>query len=1085
MKKRIKGRTYLFLYIGLILLVLTSPFWLWFLKDSKVLEVLIIDKTVPDKQYREHDGVAWLLNHEKYTKQNGKTYVTEDDYVGFKLTGKQSYKIDQLPDKLNQYDLIYLTDLYGVYKEEFNKTNQLGARSEQIYGGLTTREVDKLEQTLLTGGKTLIAEFNTFASPTENEAKERISNILNVTWSGWIGRYFSDLNSDEVPVWVKENYQKFNGTWGFSGDGIVFVSQNDYIFVLSGEDLKPKTRVPNLRYTKQGKQFFKMDDVSPYSYWFDVVEARNQDEVLATYQVPVTVSGKDKLAEFGIPQQFPAIFQHINRQYTSYYFAGDFADEPEVPKIYQSKYISFWKKYLSRNPSFYWDAYVPMMKKILANGLHQKRTSNDLVELTKEEGVTLNSQTTAKTIQILKNGKWEDVLIKGVNMGIAKPGYFPGEAAITKAEYLRWFKEIGAMNANTIRVYTLHPPEFYEAFYEYNQIAEKPLYLLHGAWVNEEKLVSSQNAFSDETTDDFKQELKKVVDVIHGNAVIPEVPGHASGTYSKDISKYVLGYIIGIEWDPEAVLHTNENNPMQTSYNGTYFKTNNAAPFESWLAQMLDYTTIYEANEYKWQHTVSFTNWVTTDLLEHPAEPLANEDLVSVNPNHITKTAQFKAGLFASYHIYPYYPDSLNLEEKYIQYKDVEGKNNNYAGYLNELISAHHLPVLVAEFGVPSSRGLTHRNVHGMDQGNLSETEQGKINKRLFQSIVSEGFAGGIVFSWQDEWFKRTWNTMDYDDPNRRPYWANLQTNEQRFGLISFDPGKQGQNMTVDGEIGDWLTNVVKPLYENDKSLIQKVYVHSDEQAVYFRLDYQDKINWKKESVHLLLDTIGNQGQTKLSLKDGAELQTNFGVDFIVNLGGEGKSNVLVDSYYDPFYYQYGYKLHMIPELEQVNQKDNGHFNPIRLALNKKLDLPEQGINVKFQDYETGQLLFGDGNPGSKDFQSLTDVAVNNNGNILEFRIPWQLLNVKDPSQRLVMSDLWKNGIEGTEKTDGIHLALAIVKDKGNLETYPMMTSDHILAENATALYQWKEWEQPSFHERLKPSYYMMKQAFLIINRDK
>ncbi|MRH43354.1 hypothetical protein GH741_11760 [Aquibacillus halophilus] len=51
--------------------------------------------------------------------------------------------------------------------------------------------------------------------------------------------------------------------------------------------------------------------------------------------------------------------------------------------------------------------------------------------------------------------------IKGVNIGMAKPGHFPGEVAITEEEYYRWFKLIGEMNANTIRVYTIHPPGFY------------------------------------------------------------------------------------------------------------------------------------------------------------------------------------------------------------------------------------------------------------------------------------------------------------------------------------------------------------------------------------------------------------------------------------------------------------------------------------------------------------------------------------------------------------------------------------------------------------------------------------------------
>lgn len=87
-----------------------------------------------------------------------------------------------------------------------------------------------------------------------------------------------------------------------------------------------------------------MDRNIPYQYWFDIIEARNSDEVLANYNLPVKASGQEKLDRYGLPNQFPAIVYHQNRKYSSYYFAGDYADEPEVPAIYQSEFISFWKK---------------------------------------------------------------------------------------------------------------------------------------------------------------------------------------------------------------------------------------------------------------------------------------------------------------------------------------------------------------------------------------------------------------------------------------------------------------------------------------------------------------------------------------------------------------------------------------------------------------------------------------------------------------------------------------------------------------------------------------------------------------------
>ena len=43
---------------------------------------------------------------------------------------------------------------------------------------------------------------------------------------------------------------------------------------------------------------------------------------------------------------------------------------------------------------------------------------------------------------IYKDGEWKSTFLTGVNMGAAKPGTFSGELAITKEEYLRWFKQM-------------------------------------------------------------------------------------------------------------------------------------------------------------------------------------------------------------------------------------------------------------------------------------------------------------------------------------------------------------------------------------------------------------------------------------------------------------------------------------------------------------------------------------------------------------------------------------------------------------------------------------------------------------------
>ena len=1072
-----KKQTNLIIYSVLFIIILTSPFWLWKIEPSKKLNVLIVDKTVPNPTYREHKGLVWILNNAKYLKNGQKPYSEKQDYKGFVPETEKKYTIDPLPKDLNQYDVFYLTDQYGVYKDDFYRENPSGKRSAKIYGGLKSSEVNQIEKTLIhSKGKTLIAEFNTFASPTSETAKAEIANLLNVEWSGWIGRYFSDLNSREVPEWVKENYQKQNKKWTFNGEGFVFVSSNDYVVVIANEDVKDNGLL--LQLTDKGKEHFTHDIKGKYQYWFDIIEPMDKNEVLASYKLPISSSAKEKLKGYGIPDHFPAVIYHQNAKYSSYYFSGDYADEAEVPEIYQTKGFDTWKRTFGAKDSFYWQAYVPMMKDILKNGLNQVKTQQE-IEIVQHDGVKTNSKTGDSYIQIQKNGKWKDFLIKGVNMGIGKPGYFPGETAITKEEYFRWFKEIGTMNANAIRIYTLHPPQFYEAFYEYNQLAEKPLYLFHGTWVNEENLIHTQDAFAKVNVDDAKLEIKNMIDIIHGNANLAKRPGHASGVYQYDISKYVLGLIIGTEWDPAMVTNTNVLHSGAAQLKGDYFKTENASPFEVWLAGMMDYAAAYEAKQYNWQHSMSFTNWVTTDLLNHPAEPLENEDMVSIDPNHIQTSNSFQAGLFASYHIYPYYPDFLNYEQKYLDYEDASGKKNNYAGYLHELRGAHQMPVLVAEFGVPSSRGLTHKNPYGMDQGLHSEKEQGEIDSRLYQSIVSEGYAGGLVFTWQDEWFKRTWNTMDFDNPDRRPYWNNQQTNEQHFGLLGFESGKKGTGIVVDGTSADWELAGVKKGYQssNKQEPLKEVRLTSDSGYLYFLLKYNRPVKLENQGVYLLFDTIGNQGQTMIALNDKTKVQTDYGIDFFIKLTGPKDSRIMVDSYYDSFYYQYAKLLNMIQEEPYAAQKDNGVFHPIRLALNKQLTIPSTKTTIQFQKYETGVLRFGNANPASEKFDSLTDISISTDKKVIEGRIPWQLLNFKDPSLKEVMGDLWKNGLSASAETNGVRVAVVATEDGKVQQTLPK-AANGMLQQKDAYLYSWKSWDNPIFHERLKDSYQMMAEIY-------
>ena len=653
--------------------------------------------------------------------------------------------------------------------------------------------------------------------------------------------------------------------------------------------------------------------------------------------------------------------------------------------------------------------------------------------------------------------------LKGVNLGMGKPGAFPGEAAITEEEYYRWFEYIGNMNANVIRVYTLHPPGFYNSLHRYNENHDEKLYVIHGVWINEEKLVNSQDAFEKDNLEDFQREMKTIVDVIHGNKNVEAIRGHASGNYNADISRYVIAWILGIEWDPYVVENTNDLHSSIGDYSGKYFETKGAKPFEYWLAQQMDTIAEYEMDHYNYIRPVSFTNWPTTDILEHPAYSQDSEDLVGVDPNVIyTKEEMDLVGQFASYHIYPYYPDFLNIEEKYVNYIDQRGENNNYAGYLNHLNSVHRLPILVAEFGIPASRGLTHENPFGWNQGFISEKEQGEILTRLFEDIVAEDMLGGLIFTWQDEWFKRTWNTMDYDNPDRRPFWSNAQTNEQQFGILSFDRHK----IKIDGDTKDWETD---PLYSKNQGALKGLYVDHDERYLYIRLDYSNADNGYPV---ILLDVLPDQGN--YFVKEHNEIKFANGVDFIITLNKE-QPRIVIDRYYDFFTYMYAYHLEMTDKPEPNLYKNSGIFSPIHYVLSKESMSAEREILMALSTHETGKLREGNANPDSKDYDSLADFYINAEGG-LELRIPWLLIQSKDPSTKEFIGDVHQDGIEASRIVDEIYIGALYVADSGAvLDSFPS-TENHVL--NNLSAYSWQNWEIPEYQERLKQSYYIIRDFF-------
>jgi hypothetical protein len=666
-----------------------------------------------------------------------------------------------------------------------------------------------------------------------------------------------------------------------------------------------------------------------------------------------------------------------------------------------------------------------------------------------ESGLSYPAKTEGKRFLVFDDRKgWSDMFIAGVNLGAAKPGSYPGEFAITKAEYLRYFKHISDMHANTIRVYTAHMPVFYEALAEFNSTAKDPIYLIQGVYLNEEDIARNMDAFGGGGVikNGFLADIRNIVDIIHGMAVIEKKPGLAGGTYTADVSPYVIGWILGIEWDPDFVINTNLNNAEKTSFEGTYVKTQNASPFEVFLAEAAETAIAYETGNYREQRPVALCNWVTTDPLAHPGEPYPTEDAVGVDVEHILKKSGFEAGFFASYHVYPYYPDLFSYEAKYL----ADGKRDTYSAYLKELNAHHTMPLFIAEVGIPASRGIAHENkVSGFNQGHANETTQGEMIASLVGKIRGGGLMGALIFSWSDEWFKTTWNTMDLDLLSRRAYWLDVMTNEQNFGLLAYDPGKTKPAAVVDGSNAEWRES---DLVAQSKDAGTKLYVRSDEAYLYIMAKAGD---FATNPVFIPIDTISGQGNTTFN-----GISLGAGADFLVVIHGVNKSTVLVDPYYDVTYYAYAVMNKLLPRDISREASQTGNFVPITQVLSRALVLPETGQTIPFSTFDAGKLRHGNADPNAANYDSLADFCFGEG--FVEIRLPYLLLNVMDPSGKKIIGNMYANN--GIMAKDLDSIVIGIVA--GGAKSAVM------------GAYNWKAWEEPNYHERLKESYYIVKDYF-------
>lgn len=693
----------------------------------------------------------------------------------------------------------------------------------------------------------------------------------------------------------------------------------------------------------------------------------------------------------------------------------------------------------------------------------------------------LVARTRGRGFEIATPEGWHPFYLQGVNLGVALPGRYPSEFPTDSARYAGWLDTLAGMHANTLRVYTILPPAFYRALRGWNLAhPDRTLWLVHGVWTE----LPPNHDFDDAGwKGEFQSEMRRVVDLVHGAATIPARPGHAAGGYDADVSPWTLAYIIGREWEPFAVKAFDEGK-SRGSYNGRYLRVRQGPAMDVWLGQQCDYMLAYEADTYSALRPIAYTNWPTLDPLTHPTEATAEEeerwrlraggkpaakeleyenDAIGLDPNLVEPTPANPAGWFASYHAYPYYPDFMMLDSGYAKSRSPEGRSS-YFGYLRELIQHHAaIPTVIAEYGVPSSRGTAHLHPEGWGHGGHDERAMAAIDARLTREIRQAGAGGAILFAWLDEWFKKSWVVIDYEiPPENTRLWHNLMDPEQNYGIMGQYAGEARRTPTLGGDPALWRAlQTVQSGAGRSPAKVRRVRIGADESFFYVAVELAPgRFPWDTMGLELAIDTyLPRVGQHRLAR---TPLESELGFEILIDLAAPDSGRLLVTPDYNRHDSR---RFARRPAI--TRDRTDGVFDSLFVITNRAR-FGRDGTFFPARGYDRGKLKHG-----TQARSTLADWYLDESAGLLELRIPWDLLNVTDPSSRTLLFDRDSTGELGTALAEDFHIGVVMYRkgsEAGIVGALPRVEGRMWRAKAFTP-WRWAGWSEPRSHSRLKPVY--------------
>jgi hypothetical protein len=357
------------------------------------------------------------------------------------------------------------------------------------------------------------------------------------------------------------------------------------------------------------------------------------------------------------------------------------------------------------------------------------------------------------------------------------------------------------------------------------------------------------------------------------------------------------------------------------------------------------------------------------------------------------------------------------------------------------------------------------------------------IDARLAREIRESGAAGGIVFAWLDEWFKKNWIVVEYEIPleNTRQ-WHNVMDAEQNYGVLGLYAGDSATTPRLGGDPARW--SALAPLYPPDSAASESapatIRIGADESWLYLAVEFPGLVGqdfpWQDRDLLLPIDSYRRDlGQRALP---GGLLHGDLGFELLAVFRDSTDAELRILPEYSPYV-----GADAIVDGDNFGRfsrrpittvaRDDGRFdsmfvltNRTRIARNGKM-FPARGVN-------RGRLRYG-----TEARSTLSDWYWDRESGRLTLRLAWNLLNVSDPSTATLLfepshvndgSEIW------TAPSDGVRAGVVVASKDGRtvLAALPATVAGRWRAADFRS-WRWPTWKTPRYQQRLKPVYDSLK----------